>query len=115
MINRALAFCVLAFLILQSLSAQETPSLSSATVTSPVASALATATPSPSATSSPSSSPMVLREALFKNLKARSIGPAVMGGRVSDIAIDPRNPFVFYVGLGHGGVFKTNDNGVTFQ
>ena len=38
-----------------------------------------------------------------------------MGGRVSDIAIDPRNPFVFYVGLGHGGVFKTNDNGVTFQ
>ena len=38
-----------------------------------------------------------------------------MGGRVSDIAIDPRNPFVFYVGLGHGGVFKTNDNGITFQ
>jgi photosystem II stability/assembly factor-like uncharacterized protein len=37
-----------------------------------------------------------------------------MGGRVSDIAIDPRNPFVFYVGLAHGGVFKTNDNGVTF-
>ena len=58
---------------------------------------------------------MLLSEALFKNLKARSIGPAVMGGRVSDIAIDPRNPFVFYVGLGHGGVFKSNDNGVTFQ
>ncbi len=38
-----------------------------------------------------------------------------MGGRVPDIAIDPHNPFVFYVGLGHGGVFKTNDNGVTFQ
>jgi len=52
---------------------------------------------------------------LFKNLKTRSIGPAVMGGRVSDTAIDSRNPFVFYVGLGHGGVFKTNDNGVTFQ
>src|SRR6476659_6700659 len=72
-------------------------------------------TPSPSATSSPSRSPMLLGEALFKNLKARSIGPAVMGGRVSDIAIDSRNPYVFYVGLGHGGVFKTNDNGVTFQ
>src|SRR5262245_62485536 len=71
--------------------------------------------PSPSPTSSPSAAPMPLTEALFKNLKARSIGPAVMGGRVSDIAIDPRNPFVFYVGLGHGGVFKTNDNGVTFQ
>src|SRR5437868_10052266 len=71
--------------------------------------------PSPSATSNPSPSPMLLGEALFKNLKARSIGPAVMGGRVSDIAIDPRNPFVFYVGLGHGGVFKTNDNGVSFD
>src|SRR6476619_5812515 len=71
-------------------------------------------TPSP-ATATPSPSPMSLSEALFKNLKARSIGPAVMGGRVSDIAIDPRNPFVFYVGLGHGGVFKTNDNGVSFE
>ncbi len=59
--------------------------------------------------------PAQLTDVLFKNLKARSIGPAVMGGRVSDIAIDPRNPFVFYVGLGHGGVFKTNDNGVTFD
>ena len=38
-----------------------------------------------------------------------------MGGRVSDIAIDPRNPFIFYVGLGHGGVFKTGDNGVSFD
>jgi hypothetical protein len=80
-----------------------------------ISTSLAQETPSPSVTSSPSSSPLPLSEALFKNLKARSIGPAVMGGRVSDIAIDPRNPFVFYVGLGHGGVFKTNDNGVTFQ
>src|SRR6201982_38947 len=69
--------------------------------------------PSPSA--SPSASPVPLSEALFKNLKAGSIGPAGMGGRVSDIVIDPRNPFIFYVGLGHGAVFKTNDNGVTFQ
>ena len=34
-----------------------------------------------------------------------------MGGRISDIAIDPRNPFVFYVALGHGGVFKSTDSG----
>ena len=70
---------------------------------------------SPSATPMPSPAPLPLTDVLFKNLKARSIGPAVMGGRVSDIVIDPRNPFVFYVGLGHGGVFKTNDNGITFQ
>jgi photosystem II stability/assembly factor-like uncharacterized protein len=72
-----------------------------------------TATASP--TSSPAASPPQLADVLFRNLKARSIGPAVMGGRVSDIAIDPRNPFIFYVGLGHGGVFKTNDDGVTFE
>jgi len=59
---------------------------------------------SPSATTAPP-----LTDVLFKNLKARFIGPAVMGGRVSDIALDPHNPFIFYVGLAHGGVFKTED------
>src|SRR6266705_1469652 len=107
MITRAQFIYALTFLIFHSLSAQETPSPSGATVASPIASPAPTATPSPGAPP--------LSQALFKNLKARSIGPAVMGGRVSDIAIDPRSPFVFYVGLGHGGVFKTNDNGVTFQ
>ena len=38
-----------------------------------------------------------------------------MGGRVSDIALDPRNPSLFYVGLATGGLFKTGDNGVTFD
>src|SRR5215218_10165072 len=74
--------------------------------TSPAASS-PPAPPSPSqppANSPPS--PPQFTDVLFKNFKARGIGPAVMGGRVSDIAIDPRNPFVFYVGLGHGGVFK---------
>lgn len=56
-----------------------------------------------------------LSDVLFKNLKARAIGPAIMGGRVSDIAIDSRNPYVFYVGLATGGVFKTGDNGTTFD
>ncbi len=38
-----------------------------------------------------------------------------MGGRVSDIAIDPRNPGLFYVGLATGGLFKTGDGGTTFD
>src|SRR5438046_9984616 len=70
---------------------------------------------SPSPIPSPSFAAPQITEALFKNLKARSIGPAVMGGRVSDIAIDPRNPFVFYVALGHGGVFKSGDSGASFD
>lgn len=56
-----------------------------------------------------------LNEAMLKGLKARSIGPAVMGGRVSDIAIDPANPYTFYVGLATGGVWKTSNNGVSFE
>jgi photosystem II stability/assembly factor-like uncharacterized protein len=74
-------------------------------------SAAATASPAATATTAAPS----LTDVLFKNLKARSIGPAVMGGRVSDIALDPKNPFVFYVGLAHGGVFKTGNNGVSFD
>ncbi|MCU0231617.1 MAG: glycosyl hydrolase, partial [Acidobacteria bacterium] len=47
-------------------------------------------------------------------LKARSIGPAIMGGRVSEIAVDPLDPATFYVGYATSGVFKTTDAGATF-
>jgi photosystem II stability/assembly factor-like uncharacterized protein len=47
-------------------------------------------------------------------LRGRSIGPALMGGRVSDIALHPTDQFTFYVGLATGGVWKTTDNGDTF-
>ena len=91
---------------------------------SPAPEAAATNTPgsptagpiTPSAVSpAPEATPPKLTDILFKNFKARSIGPAAMGGRVSDIAIDPRNPAVFFVGLATGGLFKTGDNGVTFD
>src|SRR5690242_8366409 len=93
---------------------RRTPSASTETSASPAATTPAmssSVTPAPA----PTSGAPQLTDVLFKNLKARSIGPAVMGGRVSDIAIDPRNPSVFYVGLGHGGIFRTNDNGTTFD
>src|SRR5213594_3725095 len=54
-------------------------------------------------------------EAMLKGLKPRAIGPAVMGGRVSDIAIDPKNPYTFYVGLATGGIWKTGNNGASFE
>lgn len=54
-------------------------------------------------------------EAMLKALSARSIGPAVMGGRISDIALDPENPAVFYVATAHGGLMKTTDNGGSFS
>src|SRR4029450_5076565 len=111
-----LGICCASFISIWSvsiLSAQEEtqPGRPSTATASPIA----TAPMSSPATQTPSPTPPQLTDVLFKNLKARSIGPAVMGGRVSDIAFDPRNPFIFYVGLGHGGVFKTNDNGVSFE
>src|SRR5436853_2200743 len=97
---------------------EESPPASapSAAGSPPVASPAGTTPPlSASVTPAPSSGAPQLTDVLFKNLKARSIGPSVMGGRVSDIAIDPRNPFVFYIALGHGGIFKSGDGGVSFD
>ncbi|MCX6139582.1 MAG: glycosyl hydrolase [Candidatus Kapabacteria bacterium] len=48
-------------------------------------------------------------------LRARSIGPAVMSGRVSDIAVVDTASRRFYVGAAGGGVWKTTDGGVTFK
>jgi photosystem II stability/assembly factor-like uncharacterized protein len=56
-----------------------------------------------------------LEEKSLRAFKARSIGPALMGGRVSDIAFDPENPWTFYVGLATGGLMKTSDNGASFE
>jgi hypothetical protein len=61
------------------------------------------------------SPPLPIDPVMLKKFKARSIGPAVMGGRVSEIAMDPKNPYTFYVALGTGGVMKTEDNGASFS
>ncbi len=52
---------------------------------------------------------------VFGNISARSIGPAVMGGRVSDLAAIPSNPVVIYVGSASGGLWKSKDGGITFS
>src|SRR5687768_16668140 len=47
-------------------------------------------------------------------LKLRSIGPASMSGRISDIAVHPRDPSLWYVAAGSGGVWKTVNAGTTW-
>lgn len=54
-------------------------------------------------------------EAMLKAFKARSIGPAVMSGRVADIAFDPVDPATFYIALGTGGLIRTSNNGATWD
>lgn len=61
-----------------------------------------------------SAAPTALTEAMLRGLKARSIGPAVMGGRVSDLALNPKNPYSFYAGISMSGVWKTENNGTSF-
>ncbi len=50
----------------------------------------------------------------FNKLHFRSIGPAIMSGRISDLAVYEANPAIWYVGTAHGGVWKTTSNGATF-
>jgi photosystem II stability/assembly factor-like uncharacterized protein len=48
-------------------------------------------------------------------LKLRGIGPAVMGGRISDIAVSPARRSTWYVAVGSGGLWKTTNAGITWQ
>jgi photosystem II stability/assembly factor-like uncharacterized protein len=48
-------------------------------------------------------------------LTARSIGPATMGGRVTALAVLPSNPDTQYVGTAAGGLWKTSDDGRSWQ
>src|SRR5258708_16738998 len=50
----------------------------------------------------------------FQKLHFRSIGPAIMSGRISDLAVYEAKPTTFYVGTAHGGVWKTTNNGTLF-
>ena len=52
---------------------------------------------------------------LFGDMKARHIGPALVGGRVSDIEGHPNNSKIIYIGTAGGGVWKSNDGGVMFN
>lgn len=59
--------------------------------------------------------PLAAGTKMFQELSARSIGPANMGGRVSDIAAVEKKPATFYVALGTGGVMKTTNMGTTWS
>jgi photosystem II stability/assembly factor-like uncharacterized protein len=56
-----------------------------------------------------------LNSALVSSLAFRAIGPALMSGRVGDIAIDPIDRSTWYVAASSGGVWKTVNAGVTWQ
>jgi hypothetical protein len=52
---------------------------------------------------------------LFGRLVFRNIGPATMSGRIDDFAVLESNPAVFYVATATGGLWKTMNNGTTWE
>ncbi len=59
--------------------------------------------------------PDSLKNISLNGLSFRSIGPAVTGGRVVALAVNPFDHSEYYVGSGHGSLWKTTDNGTTFS
>ena len=55
-----------------------------------------------------------LDEIKIDALKWRSLGPSLTSGRISDVAVNPNNPFEYYVAASAGGVWKTSNSGVEF-
>src|SRR5438067_1965748 len=53
--------------------------------------------------------------AALKPLKFREIGPAVMGGRIDDVAVVESDPDIVYVATASGGVMKTINGGTTWE
>src|ERR1044072_3629016 len=54
-------------------------------------------------------------EEAFSRLEYRSIGPAIMGGRIADVEGVPGDPNVVYVASASGGLWKTTNGGVTWK
>jgi photosystem II stability/assembly factor-like uncharacterized protein len=49
------------------------------------------------------------------SLRFRSIGPAVVSGRISALAVHPTDKFTWYVATASGGLWKTTNAGTTFS
>ena len=54
-------------------------------------------------------------KALFGDITARHIGPALMSGRINDMEVHPTNSRIIYTGTAGGGVWKSNDSGTSFN
>ncbi len=52
---------------------------------------------------------------LFRGLGFRSIGPAVMMGRLDDIEGADKDPMIMYIGFATGGLWKSTDGGMHWQ
>jgi photosystem II stability/assembly factor-like uncharacterized protein len=54
-------------------------------------------------------------ERVVADIEWRNTGPAIMGGRIADLAVVESDPATFYVGTATGGVWKTTNHGTTWE
>lgn len=47
-------------------------------------------------------------------IQIRPLGPGLVTGRITDIAVDPTNPSTWYIASAFGGVWKTTNRGASF-
>src|SRR6185436_6247168 len=52
---------------------------------------------------------------VLSSFRFRNIGPASMGGRIDDIEVSESDPNVIYLGYAVGGVWKSTNNGTSFE
>ncbi len=56
-----------------------------------------------------------IEQSLFAGIQASNIGPTVQSGRVVDVDVNPEAPHEFYVAYASGGLWKTINNGASFE
>jgi len=54
-------------------------------------------------------------QSVFKDLKWRFLGPDVISGRCTDIAVPKGRKHTIYIGAATGGVWKTENTGITWE
>lgn len=57
----------------------------------------------------------MLKTSLIKDISFRSVGPTIMSGRVTDLAVDPKDRNHFYVAYASGGLWETNNGGASYE
>ena len=54
------------------------------------------------------------QNSIVKNIPFENIGPTVMSGRIVAIEVNPSDPTEFYAAYASGGIWHTQDNGISF-
>lgn len=72
-------------------------------------------TPTPERLASVEQRHQLMEQSLVKHLPFENIGPTVMSGRVVDVDVNPDDPTQFYVAYASGGLWRTTNNGRSFE